>query len=579
MLTELRIRNVAIIDTVTLPLSPGFNVLSGETGAGKSIIVGALGLLLGERGSADVVRTGTDRAVVEGVFDCSELPEVPQQLDERGIDVENGLVVLRREVSAGGKGRAWINGTTVTAGVLASIGRSLVNLHGQHESQTLLHDDAQRAVLDGFGGAAEAARAVREGHGRLTALRDEVASLTARRDAATRRADYLRHVVRELEEAKLTAGEETQLADEARRLAHAEDLRTHVAQVREAMDAGDAAALHRLAGARRALMAAERLDPSAGAMLEALDAAIVSLEELSRDVLSYESTLESDPRRLAMIEQRLDVYHRLTKKYGGSVASALETLRDAKGELDVVDTADLDLKALAARVLEAERELAQAASELTVRRREAAGRLEQAVGRLLPELGLPDGRLTVVLRPREPIAASGAEDVEFHVALNVGHDARALARVASGGELSRVMLALKTILARLDRVPTLVFDEVDSGIGGAVAQRIGEMLRRLSSERQVLVITHLAQIAARAHHHIVVAKGPREGVTTADISLVDGEPRVGELARMLSGDPERDVSRAHARELLAAAEATPGSGRAPGNGARRKPAATTRKRR
>jgi DNA repair protein RecN (Recombination protein N) len=579
MLIELRIRNVAIIDTVTLPLSSGFNVLSGETGAGKSIIVGALALLLGERGSAELVRTGADRAVVEGVFDCSDLPEVPKLLDERGIDVENGLVVLRREVSAGGKGRAWVNGTTVTAGVLASIGRLLVNLHGQHESQTLLHDDAQRAVLDGFGGGVEWARAVREAHGRLTAWRDEVATLTARRDAATRRADYLRHVVREVEEAKLTAGEETQLADEARRLAHAEDLRAHVAQVREVLDAGDVAALHQLAGARRALMAAERLDPPAGAMLEALDAAIVSLEELSRDVLAYESTLESDPRRLATIEQRLDVYHRLARKYGGSVESALQTLREAKAELDVVDTADMDLKALSSRVQEAERELATAAAELTSRRRAAAGRLEQAVDKLLPELGLPDGRLTVVLRPRDPVAATGAEDVEFHVALNVGHEARALARVASGGELSRVMLALKTILARLDRVPTLVFDEVDAGIGGAVAQRIGEMLRRLSSERQVLVITHLAQIAARAHHHIVVAKGPREGVTTADISLVHGEPRVGELARMLSGDPERDVSRAHARELLASAETTSGSGGTPGNGARRKAAATTRKRR
>lgn len=556
MLTELRIRNVAIIESVTLPLAPGFNVLSGETGAGKSIIVGALGLLLGERGSADLVRTGADRAVVEGVFDTTGLPEVPAQLDERGIDVENGLVVLRREVSATGKGRAWINGTTVTAGVLASIGRLLVNLHGQHESQSLLHEESQRAVLDGFGGASDTARAVREAHAALTALREEVAALSARRDAALRHADYLRHVVRELEEARLTAGEESRLTDEARRLAHAEDLRAHVAQVREAMEAGESAALRQLAAARRALLAAQRLDPTVDAMLENLDAGVVALEELARDVLAYETTLERDPERLATIEQRLDVYHRLTRKHGGSVESALETLRESRAELDVVDTADADLTTLAARVRGAEQALEAAASALSAKRQEAAGRLAAAVDRLLPELGLPDGRLTVRLARRESIGATGAEDVEFHVALNVGHEARPLARVASGGELSRVMLALKTILARLDRVPTLVFDEVDAGIGGAVALRIGDTLRRLSAERQVFVITHLAQIAARAHHHIVVAKGPREGVTTADISVADGDMRIAELARMLGGDPEREVSRAHARELLAAAEAS-----------------------
>ncbi|HSA57400.1 MAG TPA: DNA repair protein RecN [Gemmatimonadaceae bacterium] len=583
MLTELRIRNVAIIEAVTLPLAPGFNVLSGETGAGKSIIVGALGLLLGERGSADVVRTGADRAVVEGVFDATGLPEVPAQLDARGIDVENGLVVLRREVSAAGKGRAWINGTTVTAGVLASIGRLLVNLHGQHESQSLLHEESQRAVLDGFGGAIEAARAVREAHATLVALREEVAALSARRDAALRRADYLRHVVRELEEAKLTTGEEEKLTDESRRLAHAEDLRAHVAQVREAMEAGDAAALPRLGGARRALLAAQRLDPTTEGMLESLDAAVVSLEELARDVLAYESTLESDPQRLAAIEQRLDVYHRLTRKHGGSVEAALQTLRESKAELDVVDTADADLRALGSRVRDAEQSLRSAAAELTARRTEAARRLAAAVDRLLPALGLPDGRFTVALPPREPIAATGAEEVEFHVALNVGHDARPLARVASGGELSRVMLALKTILARLDRVPTLVFDEVDAGIGGAVALRIGDTLRRLSAERQVFVITHLAQIAARAHHHIVVAKGPREGVTTADIRVADGESRIAELARMLGGDPEREVSRAHARELLAAAEATAGtaasgSASAPRNGGPRRRASTPKRR-
>lgn len=559
MLTELRIRNVAIIDSVTLPLAPGFNVLSGETGAGKSIIVGALGLLLGERGSTDLVRTGADRAVVEGVFDSSTMPDIAAQLDARGIDVDDGLVVLRREVTVGGKGRAWINGTTVTAGVLASIGRQLVNLHGQHESQSLLHEEAQRSVLDEFGGASESAKAVSAAHAALAALREQVATLTRRRDEALRRADWLRHVEREIAEARLVAGEDTRLADEARRLAHAEDLREHLAHARELIDAGETAALGQLAAARRALSAAQRLDPSLEALLVTMDAALVGLEELSRDVVNYEASLESDPGRLAQLEQRLDVYHSLTRKYGGSVDAVLETLRQTRAELEIIDTADADLTALTQRERESDAALAAAAKVLTARRQQSAARLAEAVDRLLPALGLPAGRFSVVLRPRDTIAATGAEDVAFHVALNVGHDARPLARVASGGELSRVMLALKTILARLDRVPTLVFDEVDAGIGGTVALHVGDTLRRLSGERQVFVITHLAQIAARAHHHIVVAKGPRGGVTTADISVIDGEARVAEVARMLGGDPDSDVSRAHARELLAAAQSKPAS--------------------
>lgn len=566
MLTELRIRNFAIIESVTLPLAPGFNVLSGETGAGKSIIVGALGLLLGERGSADLVRGGADRAIVEGVFDCTDRQEVLGLLDERGIDMDDDyLVVLKREVTAAGKGRAWINGSSVTAGLLATVGRRLVNLHGQHESQSLLDTDAQRALLDDFGEAGTAAAAVRAAHRERAALREAVAALAARRDAALKRADYLRHVAKEIEAAKLRLGEESQLEEESRRLSHVEDLRTHIGQARDSLEGRDEGALPQLAAARRALTAAERLDPSLAAQVEALESAIVALEEMARDLLAYEAELESDPQRLQQIEQRRDLIHRLTRKHGGSVEAVLFTLQEARAELDVIDTADADLAALHARLATAEQALAAAASTLSAKRHEAARQLRSAVERQFPGLGLPAGRFSVELPRHEEIAASGAETVEFRVALNVGHEARPLARVASGGELSRVMLALQTVLARLDRVPTLVFDEVDSGIGGAIALQVGEALRALSGERQVLVITHLAQIAARAHHQIVVAKGPRAGVTTADIAVVADEARVAELARMLGGDAHSEVSRAHARELLESAART-----ASGNGGARR---------
>ncbi len=553
MLTELRIRNLAVIESVTLPVAPGFNVLSGETGAGKSIIVGALGLLLGERSSADVVRAGADRAVVEGVFDGTGNAALEKLLDERGIETEDGLLVLRREVSSGGKSRAWVNDVTVTTGALASIGRLLVNLHGQHESQALLNEDAQRDVLDALAVATEVAQGVREVYGELEAIRGAIDDLTKRRDEATKRADYLRHLVREIDEARLVPGEEERLDDEARRLTYAVELRGHIAQALGAIEEGDDAAIHSLGIARRAVQAAARLDPAATRLSDAIDEALVTLQELARDLTAYDATLDSDPERLADVDRRRDQISRITRKHGGTVEAALGALREARAELDVLDTAAVDLRGLTARAESAQASLAEKAAKLSKLRQKASKKLTADVEGLLPELGLPGGRFSVQLDPLDAISSSGAERVEFRVALNVGHEARALARTASGGELSRVMLALKTILARLDGIPTLVFDEVDAGIGGTVALKVGDSLRRLAEHHQVLVITHLAQVAARAHHHVVVAKGSRSGISTADISVVQRDDRVTEVARMLGGDPSSKVSRAHAKELLEAA--------------------------
>ena len=552
MLTELRIRNLAVIDSVTLPVAPGFNVLSGETGAGKSIIVGALGLLLGERGSADVVRGGAERAIVEGVFEASDNAALAASLHERGIESEDGLLVLRREVAAGGKSRAWINDVTVTTGALAAIGRLLVNLHGQHESQALLSEDAQRDVLDALAGATAAARDVATTHAELESIRSMIADLTRRRDEAVKRADYLRHVAREIADAGLVAGEDERLDDEARRLTHAVELRTHIAQALAAIE-GDDGAMDALGTARRAVQSSVRLDPAASPMSDAIDQAMVTLQELARDLTAYEASLDSDPERLAEVDRRRDQVSRVTRKHGGSIEAALAALRDAQSELEVLDTAAVDLKGLTAREAATRDALKEKAARLTKLRQKASKKLATQVEAQLPDLGLPGGRFGVHLEPTGDITASGAERVEFRVALNVGHDARPLARTASGGELSRVMLALKSILARLDQVPTLVFDEVDAGIGGTVALKVGDSLRRLAEHHQVLVITHLAQVAARAHHHVVVAKGAKGGVSTADIVVVQRDDRVTEVARMLGGDPSSKVSRAHARELLEAA--------------------------
>jgi DNA repair protein RecN (Recombination protein N) len=555
MLTELRIKNFAIIESLTLPLARGFNVLSGETGAGKSIIVGALGLLLGERANADVIRTGAERATVEGVFDVADRPEIRSLLDERGIDVEESLVVLKREVSAG-RARAWINGTAVNAGLLAEVGRLLVNLHGQHEAQTLLDPEAQRRILDAFAGASEAAAAVRQAHERLATIVREIADLTKRRIEAERRADYLRHVAKEISDANLADGEDVKLEDEARRLENAEELRSLASGIAGALDGEEDTVLQKLAAISRHLSSIQKIDPTLARLQESYDAAYYSIEALARELEDYEASVDLDPSRLDDVRRRRDLLFRLTKKYGGTLADVIRTGAEARAELDLVDSAGLDIRQLETREREARAALMEHASALTALRVAGAERLSRAVDEVLPDLGMPDGHVTVVFHPGREIGPHGAEDVEVCVALNVGHEPRALSRVASGGELSRVMLALKTILARLDRVPTLVFDEVDAGIGGRVGLQVGETMRRVASYHQVFAITHLPQIAARGHHHILVSKGARGGVTTADVAVLTDDSRVTEIARMLGGDPESDVSRAHARELLETAFAT-----------------------
>lgn len=549
MLTHLSIRNVAIIESVTCTLVPGFNVLTGETGTGKSIVVGALGLLLGARASAEDVRAGSEKAMVEGTFEVPVDHPVLALLDERGLSADEGQVVLRREVAISGRSRAWVNGTAVTTAVLAEIGALLVNIHGQHDARGLVEDEVQRAILDRFADAEAAAAAVAQAWDALEATLRAMAELSTRRDQATRRADYLRHVVRELGEARLVVGEDARLEEEARRLSHVEELRLHVAQMLATLDGEEGGALPALAAVRRLLAAASRLDPSLDRLHGVVDEAIVQAEDASRELAHYEASLEADPARLAAVEQRRDLVYRLSQKYGGSIESALAALDEAQHELEVVETASLDLGALAQREQAERAALKAAAKHLTDRRTEAAARLGSSVGAVLPELGMPDGRFLVQLTPHDEPTRLGMERAEFLVAVNPGHEPRALARVASGGELARVMLALTTVLARMHPVPTLVFDEIDAGIGGRVALQVGALMRRVANDHQVLAITHLAQIAARAHAQVVVTKAAEGGVTTANLKSVTGRERLREVARMLGGS-ESDASLRHAKELL-----------------------------
>lgn len=550
MLVELRIRNVAVIDMVALPLAGGLNVLTGETGAGKSLIIGALGMLLGERAAADRVRSGSEKATVEGVFDIRGAAALRALLDERGIEVDDDLVVLKREVGSNGRSRAWINGSAVTAAVLAEVGGRLVSVHGQHDSRQLVDTDHQREVLDAYVQAAGARDRVSEAHGRVLALRARERELEQRRSEAARRADYLRFVVREIEDAAPVSGEDETLEGEIRRLSHAEELQGLAAQAAAAISGDDRAALTRLAVVRRSLAALVRIDPDLERLQAGFDAAVYALDELSSELEQYGETVEADPQRLRTLERRRDLLLGLMRKYGPSINEVIAEGARARAELDLVDGGALDLAAITEARAAAEGELAEACATLSRLRQGGARAFSQAVTALLPELGMREGRVEVVLSPLEQPTAAGAEAVQFVAALNAGSDLRPLSRIASGGELSRVMLALSTVLARLQAVPTLIFDEVDAGVGGAVAWQVGALMRRVASHHQVLAISHLAQIAARAHHHIVVHKSAVGTVTTSDTSVVTDEARVVEIARMLGGDADREVSRAHARELL-----------------------------
>lgn len=548
MLSELRVRDLATIADVTLQLGPGLNVLTGETGAGKSMLVDALALLLGERAAAGSVRPGASKAVVEGAFEDMDVG-TRRRIEDLGLDVEDGRVVIRREVSAEGRSRAWVNGSPTTASVLAELGGLLVDLHGQHETQSLLRADAQRDILDAFAHAEAERAAVSEAHSQLAALRSEESSLATRRDEVRRRADYLRHVVADIDAAKVQPGEDEALQLEARRLSQAGALVEQAERVVDAVESGEGNALAALHVATRALAALEKVDPDTAEWRELLDGAYTNLTELARMAGEYAASVQEDPGRLAAVEHRRDLLFRLTGKYGASLEAVLATRHEAAAELDLLDTADTDLRAIAARRTSAQAALEQAADALSALRGAAADRLVRGVNRLLPQLGLPGGKLSVVMSPQDEAGPHGRETVQLHVQLNVGHEARPLARVASGGELSRLMLALKVVLVKHDAVATLVFDEVDQGIGGEVGVQVGAALASVAERHQVLVITHLPQIAARADSHLVVSKEARRGIATSDVQILHGEDRVSEIARML-GDAEGDAARRHAQAML-----------------------------
>ena len=548
MLTLLRISGFALIDEVELAFGPGLTAITGETGAGKSIIVDALGLLRGGRAGADVIRTGRDEARVEAIVDLPADAALRARLADEGRDMSEGLVV-RRVVSRAGRGRVHLGGSLGTAGDLAATVAGLIDIASQHDQQSLTDPESQLAILDAF---AENQTLRAEMSAAHAALAEATASLEAfAADARTRaeREDMLRFQLSELDAAQPVAGEDDQLRAERERLRGAERFFAATARGEEVLYAGDGAVAEQIAAVARDLAPLAALDPTLAPLAERLEGAHAAVEDVARDLGRYARGIRADPARLAEVEERLFLLQRLCRKHGGTVADLVARREALARELGEIGSYDEGLAARRAAVERAEARARTAAAALTASRQKAARGLEKKVSATLGELGFTAARLPITVEPRE-LGASGEDRVRFLFAPNPGEEPRPLARIASGGELSRVMLAVKQALARTDQVRTYVFDEVDAGLGGGAAEVVGRKLKKIAADRQVIVITHLPQVAAFADAHVRVIKTAERGRTRVEMETLSEKQRGAELARMLGGATPSAQAAAHADEML-----------------------------
>ncbi len=550
MLIELRIRNFAVLRSAQLRLEPGLNVISGETGAGKSIVVDALEILLGGRASSAVVRSGERRATVEGVFDIQGDADLAAALDEQGLEADDDHLVLRREVRSEGRSRAWINGSPATAALLRCIGALLVDIHGQHEHQRLMSAAFQREVLDAFGECGELAAEVAGHFRREAALQERLDALAERRRDLESRADFIRFRLGEIHGARIRPGEDDEIQTEVNRLANADLLMRETYALQALLHDDDDAVTDRLSGAAARLRRLAEIDPALEPTASALEDAYHSVSDAGAELRSYGDAIDHDPARLESLHERQALLQALMRKYGPTLSAVIETAETLARELDELEAAELDATELRNQVAHAQESCTTSAARLSRRRQDAAKRLAHATEALLPSLGLEGGRFQVDFETLAAPSAHGLEHIHFMATMNPGFPPGPLSRIASGGELSRIMLALKSVLTGIDDLPTLVFDEIDAGIGGVVADKVGERLEDVARGRQVFAVTHLARIAARAANHFVVEKGTVGGVAETTLRRLTPDERVHEIARMLGGDPESEPSLEHARELL-----------------------------
>jgi len=559
MLTTLRIKNLALVADLTLELQPGYNVITGETGAGKSILIGALNLALGERADRTLIRGGCESCTVEAVFDVARLPApLPAFLAENGLEpcVDHQLL-LKRTFTAVGANRQFINGSPTTLATLATLGEWLVDIHGPHEHQSLLHPARQLAILDAFGGLEQPRAAFAELVRRRAALEAEKAALIVDEQTYARQLDLLRFQADEIAAARLHPEEEAQVEQDYRRASNAARLLQLSQTALDLLSENETCLLTQAGLLGRTLQELQRLDAAAAPLLALHEQTAAGLRDLQAELSRYAGKADIDPAALPPLEERLNLLHSLKRKYGATLAEVIAFGAEARRKLQTLEqrTAELDRLNTALQQLTAE--LWRAGQALSAARRKVIPLLTQAAGRQLADLGFRQSRLDIAFISldeaaftRQPgrIPSQGFDTLEFLFAPNPGEPARPLRAIASSGELARVMLALKTVLAAADQIPVLVFDEVDANIGGETANAVGEKMRQIARQRQVLCITHLPQVAAPAAAHYVAAKQVQGGRTISTLTRLEPAARVTELARMFGG--QTDAARKHAAALL-----------------------------
>jgi len=554
MLTLLRVKNLALVEEASVAFAPGLNVVTGETGAGKSILIGALYLLLGERADTSAVRAGEAQCVVEATFHLEDSRAVDADLAEAGLEpCDHGQLILRRTVKATGGGQAYVNDAPVTLPLLKRLGARRGDLHGPHDHQSLFQPASQLDILDAFAHAEKERAACAAAFGKWQALQDRRAELSRDVGDLAAQIDLLAFRAKEIEEAAPTEGEEEQVRAEQQTAGHAQRILELGQQVVQAISEDENAALAVLAPARKALDELARLMPAAQAWPETLRAHTDALAALSGTLQRELANVDADPARLEWLDQRLATYDKLKRKYGGSVVEILATLETSRARLKDLRSRDEQKAAVAKEIAAAEKELQALGLALRKRRLTAAEKLAPAITAELQALGFEHGAFGIQLPPAETPTVAGLDRAEFGFAPNVGEPMRPLRAIASSGEISRVMLAIKVVLAEADKIPLLVFDEIDANVGGETAHAVGRKLAQAARKRQVVAITHLPPVAACGAHHFAVRKSVRDGRTHTTVAPLDADARVEELARMLGGRESTSVALRHAAELLAAA--------------------------
>ncbi len=555
MLALLRVKNLALVEEASVAFEPGLNVVTGETGAGKSILIGALYLLLGERADTSAIRAGESQCLVEATFHLENPKAVNALLAESGLDpCEGGQLILRRTVKAAGGGQAFVNDAPVTLSLLKRLGSVLVDLHGPHDHQSLFLPASQLDLLDAYARADKERAPYAAAFGRWQALLARREELSRDVGDLAAQIDLLAYRVKEIEEAEPVAGEEEKVRAEQQTVGNAQRILELGQQFVQAATEDENSALATLAPARKALEELARLMPAAQDWPAELRVHTDALAALSGAIQRELSTVDSDPARLAWLDGRLAAYDKLKRKYGPGIPEILQTLETSRARLKDLQSRDQQKAVLAKEIAATERELQALGAVLRKRRAAAAEKLGPAITAELKALGFEHGSFDVQLAPAEAPTAAGLDKVEFGFAPNVGEPMRALRAIASSGEISRVMLGIKVVLAEADQIPLLVFDEIDANVGGETAHAVGKKLAEAARRRQVIAITHLPPVAACGAHHHAVRKSVRDGRTHTQVVPLDPAARVEELARMLGGRESTSVALRHAAELLAAAQ-------------------------